>query len=192
MRVTRKQTVRSLSLSYAHPSFFWFDNDKDLKVCFLVTHLYASLFLEVCDSSATYGQIWHLHLTEQGSGTGMVCSDQPLQTLLCKRHILYKQSCKIWWSYPPHWKRKESLQFPILKIYGQLQFLEIMKMTILENMESNWPRQGNRMLKETGFPFKSMIRIWCTCRQSRKKAEHILMFPFVLEMDHQITWVSGK
>ncbi len=23
----------------AHPSFFWYDNDKDVKVCFLVTHL---------------------------------------------------------------------------------------------------------------------------------------------------------
>ncbi len=23
----------------ARPSFFWYDNDKDLKVCFLVTHL---------------------------------------------------------------------------------------------------------------------------------------------------------
>ncbi len=42
-----KQTLRSLSLSYQkkdgrawpHPSFFWYDNVKDLKVCFLVTHL---------------------------------------------------------------------------------------------------------------------------------------------------------
>ncbi len=24
---------------HARPSFFWYDNDKDLKVCFLVTHL---------------------------------------------------------------------------------------------------------------------------------------------------------
>ena len=74
MRITRKQTLRSLSLSYqnkdghawTHPSFFWYDtdisefdsadiidyileksvpyqkkdgydNNKDLKVCFLVT-----------------------------------------------------------------------------------------------------------------------------------------------------------
>ncbi len=40
--VTRKQTLRSLSLLYqkkdgrchAHPSFFWYDNDKDLKVIY--------------------------------------------------------------------------------------------------------------------------------------------------------------
>ncbi len=46
-RVTRKQTLMSLSLSYqwkdgrghARPSFFWYDNDKDLKVCFLVMHV---------------------------------------------------------------------------------------------------------------------------------------------------------
>ncbi len=25
--------------SHARPSFFWYDNDKDLKVCFLVTHV---------------------------------------------------------------------------------------------------------------------------------------------------------
>ncbi len=24
---------------HVRPSFFWYDNDKDLKVCFLVTHL---------------------------------------------------------------------------------------------------------------------------------------------------------
>ncbi len=24
---------------HARPSFFWYDNDKDLKVCFLVTHI---------------------------------------------------------------------------------------------------------------------------------------------------------
>ena len=24
-------------LGHAHPSFFWFDNDEDIKVCFLVT-----------------------------------------------------------------------------------------------------------------------------------------------------------
>ncbi len=24
---------------HEHPSYFWYDNDKDLKVCFLVTHL---------------------------------------------------------------------------------------------------------------------------------------------------------
>ncbi len=24
---------------HAHPSFFWYDNDKDLKVCFLVTRV---------------------------------------------------------------------------------------------------------------------------------------------------------
>ncbi len=24
---------------HARPSFFWYDNDKDLKVCFLVTHV---------------------------------------------------------------------------------------------------------------------------------------------------------
>ncbi len=43
----RKQTLRSLSMSYQKedgrghtwPSFFWYDNDKDLKVCFLMTHL---------------------------------------------------------------------------------------------------------------------------------------------------------
>ncbi len=28
---------------YAHPSFCWYDNDKDLKVCFLVTHLICQL-----------------------------------------------------------------------------------------------------------------------------------------------------
>ncbi len=58
--VTRKQTLRSLSVSYQkkelfwygtdflefesfdfldHQSFFWYDNDKDLKLCFLVTDL---------------------------------------------------------------------------------------------------------------------------------------------------------
>ncbi len=32
---------------HAHPSFFWYDNDKDLKVCFLVTHaINAWLFSE--------------------------------------------------------------------------------------------------------------------------------------------------
>ncbi len=44
---TRKQTLRSLSVSYqkkdgrghARPSFFWYDNDRDLKVCFLVTRV---------------------------------------------------------------------------------------------------------------------------------------------------------
>ncbi len=49
--VTRKQALRSLSLSYqkkdgrghARPSFFWYDNDKDLKACFLVTHVTVSL-----------------------------------------------------------------------------------------------------------------------------------------------------
>ncbi len=25
--------------SHTRPSFFWYDNDKDLKVCFLVTHV---------------------------------------------------------------------------------------------------------------------------------------------------------
>ncbi len=75
MYVTRKQTLRSLSLPYqkkdgrghfsefdsadiidyileksvsyqkkdgcghARPSFFWYDNDKDFKVCFLVTRV---------------------------------------------------------------------------------------------------------------------------------------------------------
>ncbi len=46
-RVTRKQTLRSLSVSYQkkdgrawpRPSFFWYDTDKDLKVCFLVTRV---------------------------------------------------------------------------------------------------------------------------------------------------------
>ncbi len=44
--VTRKQTLSSLLLTYQktdgrtwlRPSFFWYDNNKDLKVCFLVTH----------------------------------------------------------------------------------------------------------------------------------------------------------
>ncbi len=27
----------------ARPSFFWYDNDKDLKVCFPVTHLMCEL-----------------------------------------------------------------------------------------------------------------------------------------------------
>ncbi len=80
MRVTRKQTLRSLSLSYQkkdgrtsffwydtnlsefdsadiinyileksvscqepRPSFFWYDNDKDFKVCFLMTHINCQL-----------------------------------------------------------------------------------------------------------------------------------------------------
>ncbi len=30
-------------LGHAHPSFFWYDNDKDLKVCFLVTHIISTL-----------------------------------------------------------------------------------------------------------------------------------------------------
>ncbi len=46
-RITRKRTLRSLSLSYQkkderarpRPSFFWHDNEKNLQVCFLVTRI---------------------------------------------------------------------------------------------------------------------------------------------------------
>ncbi len=30
---------------HARPSFFWYDNDKDLKVCFPVTHVRCSFYL---------------------------------------------------------------------------------------------------------------------------------------------------
>ncbi len=33
------QKVGVIPKDHAHPSFFWYDNDKDLKVCFLVMHL---------------------------------------------------------------------------------------------------------------------------------------------------------
>ncbi len=54
----RKQTLRSLSLSYqkkdgrgqARPSFFSFDNYKDLKVCFLVARARQTIILGVYDN----------------------------------------------------------------------------------------------------------------------------------------------
>ncbi len=35
---------------YARPSFFWYENDKDLKVCFLVTQLICHLTREICQA----------------------------------------------------------------------------------------------------------------------------------------------
>ena len=32
---------------HARPFFFWYDNDKELKVCFLVAHLINNNYLEV-------------------------------------------------------------------------------------------------------------------------------------------------
>ncbi len=45
MKSKRSNSKKSMSYQMkdgrgqARPSFFWYDNDKDLKVCFLVTHL---------------------------------------------------------------------------------------------------------------------------------------------------------
>ncbi len=56
--VTRKQTLRSLSLSYQkqdgcawlRSSFFWYDNNKDLKVYFLVTRFISALVMQQMDN----------------------------------------------------------------------------------------------------------------------------------------------
>ncbi len=91
-RATRKQTLRSLSLSYqkdghaydidfsefdsadiidyilersvsyqkkdgrghARPAFFWYDNDKDLKVCFLATHVICSHVTTLCPTQLAH------------------------------------------------------------------------------------------------------------------------------------------
>ncbi len=34
---------------HARPSFFWYDNDKDLKVCFLVTRVNCRVIVRVDD-----------------------------------------------------------------------------------------------------------------------------------------------
>ncbi len=48
-----KDSISKKSVSYqkkdgrghVRPSFFWYDNDKDLKVCFLVAHIVYDLLL---------------------------------------------------------------------------------------------------------------------------------------------------
>ncbi len=117
--VTRKQTLRSLSLSYqkkvrvamlilawhqlfriwvfllhrsyslkvcgipkqgwARPSFFWYDNDKDLKVCFLVTCV---LYQVVCVKLT-----WTSLTTSWSSASAIVLTSCLLITLLKSKSI---------------------------------------------------------------------------------------------------------
>ncbi len=54
----------------ARPSFFWYDNDKDLKVCFLVTRV-KWLGMEHCDYGVDkfegQGQVYTILVTSTGS-----------------------------------------------------------------------------------------------------------------------------
>ncbi len=38
---------------HARPSFLWYDNDKDLKVCFLVTHLITTIAAQWMQTALT-------------------------------------------------------------------------------------------------------------------------------------------
>ncbi len=48
---------------HAHPSFFWYDNDKDLKVCFIMAHVNynneatESRFCRICNGGDNRGLV---------------------------------------------------------------------------------------------------------------------------------------
>ncbi len=45
-------------MGHARPSFFWYDNDKDRKVCFLVTHILCVWFTHTLDSVINSLSAW--------------------------------------------------------------------------------------------------------------------------------------
>ncbi len=106
--------------SHMHPSFFWYDDDKDLKVCFLVTHVkwYEKNTIKTPLNTVKHltnhlVTFWELFLSHNLAYTGLEtsphCSPSPTQK--CGSKNRYDGGIAGSWQYACH---KGPTSFPVV------------------------------------------------------------------------------